>query len=65
MTLPGADTIKGGIMGDDFFLSSDGTPSEAGLTAVGSSEANWVGMVSMGERSGVWVPCDEVEAERG
>lgn len=41
MTLPGADTMNGGIMGDDFFLSSDGgRPSDIGLTAVGSSEAN-------------------------
>jgi hypothetical protein len=24
ITLPGADTMKGGIMGDDFFLSSVG-----------------------------------------
>lgn len=63
MTLPGADTMKGGIMGDDFFLRSAGVPFSAGLVAVGRTGANWAGMVSMdeGECSGVWVACDEVE----
>jgi hypothetical protein len=61
MTFPGADTIKGGIMGDDFFLRSAGATLCAGLVDVSSSEANWAGMVSMGEASGVCVECDDVE----
>jgi hypothetical protein len=50
-------------MGDDFFLRSAGVPFSAGLVAVGRSEANSAGMVSMDEEecSGVWVACDEVE----
>jgi hypothetical protein len=65
MTLPGADTMKGGIMGDDFFLSSAGAPFCTGTDTCGSSGTNWVRMVSTGECSGVCVACDEVEAERG
>jgi len=60
MTFPGADTMKGGIMGDDFFLSRAGAPFLSVVEASGKSEANWAGMVSMGEDSGVCVPCDEV-----
>jgi hypothetical protein len=58
MTLPGADTMKGGIMGDDFFLSRAGAPL---CTTVGSSEAKRAGMFSAGECSGVCVACEEVE----
>jgi hypothetical protein len=65
MTLPGADTIKGGIMGDDFFRSSAGAPFCTGADTSGSSGTNCVRMVSTGECSGVCVACDEVEAERG
>jgi hypothetical protein len=39
--------MKGGIMGDDCFLSS-------------ILDGNWAGAVSVGEASGVWVACDEV-----
>lgn len=60
MTFPGADTIKGGIMGDDFFLSSAGAPMRSMGATSGSSALNWEDMVSTGEDSGVWVPCDEV-----
>jgi hypothetical protein len=65
MTFPGADTIKGGIMGDDFFLRSAGATLCAGLVDVdvdvGSCGANWAGIVSTGEASGVCVECDDVE----
>lgn len=61
MTFPGADTMKGGIMGDDFLRRSAGATLCAGLVEEGSSEANWAGMVSMGEASGVCVACDDVE----
>jgi hypothetical protein len=59
MTLPGADTMKGGIMGEDFFRSRAGAPS---CTTVGSSDAKREGMVvSAGEGSGVCVACEEVD----
>jgi hypothetical protein len=60
MTFPGADTIKGGIMGDDCFLFRAGTPLFAEISSTGSSEDNWADMVSMGEGSRVCVECDEV-----
>ena len=64
MTLPGAETMKGGIMGEDCFLCSAGAPFAAGVAvavaAEGSLEANCAGIVSMGECSGVWVACDDV-----
>jgi hypothetical protein len=41
-------------MGDDFFLRSAGATLCAGLVDVGSSEASWAGMVSMG-RGAPWV----------
>src|SRR4051794_7181814 len=51
MTLPGADTMKAGIMGDDCFRFR-------------SSGSNCSGIVSIGESSGVWVPCDEVPGDK-
>lgn len=50
MTFPGADTMKDGIMGVDCFRRK-------GILCGVS--------VSSGEKSGVWVPCDAVDAERG
>lgn len=58
MTLPGADTIKGGIMGDDCFRFRAGFMSVVAGTADGILEANWVRAVSTGECSGVCVDCD-------
>lgn len=60
MTFPGADTMKGGIMGDDCFLSSAGTPLCVEVLVGGILEANCAGMDSMGDCSGVWVECDDV-----
>jgi hypothetical protein len=61
MTLPGAETMKGGIMGDDCFLRSAGAPFVRELVVAGMSEANCAGIVSRGECSGVrMVACDEV-----
>jgi hypothetical protein len=60
MTFPGAETMKGGIMGDDCFLCSAGAPFFSVVATSGSCEANWGGIVSMGEASGVCVPCDDV-----
>jgi hypothetical protein len=60
MTFPGAETIKGGIMGDDCFLSVVGLPFFVGAATAGRLGVNWAGIVSMGEASGVCVPCDEV-----
>lgn len=47
-------------MGDDFFLCSAGAPFFCVLASSGSCKANWGGIVSMGEASGVCVPCDDV-----
>jgi hypothetical protein len=60
MTLPGADTIKGGIMGDDCFLFRAGTPVFTAASAIDNSGDRSAAMVSMGEGSGVCVECDEV-----
>ena len=56
MTLPGAETIKGGIMGVDCFLRSAGLPLTSGMTGTDTSRADCVGEVS-GDCSGVWVEC--------
>lgn len=53
MTLPGAETMKGGIMGDDCFRSSAGAPFGFDVEMEGMSEANCAGMESIGEGSGV------------
>lgn len=58
MTLPGADTMKAGIMGEDFFRSMAGAVE---WPLVGIEESTFDGIVSTGEASGVWVPCDVVE----
>lgn len=60
MTLPGAETMKGGIMGDDCLRSSAGAPFGFDVEMEGISEANCAGMESIGEGSGVWVECDDV-----
>jgi hypothetical protein len=60
MTLPGAETMKGGIIGDDCFLSSAGAPFGFAVEIEGMFSANCAGMESMGECSGVWVECDDV-----
>lgn len=65
MTLPGAETIKGGIMGDDCFLCTAGEPFVVvGAAVKGIMEFNCAGIVSMGDESGVWLACDE-EVLRG
>jgi hypothetical protein len=53
MTLPGAETMKGGIIGDDCFLSSTGAPFGFVEVIEGILEANCAGIDSMGEGSGV------------
>jgi hypothetical protein len=58
MTLPGADTMKGGIIGDDCFRFRAGFVSVDERTAEGILEANCVRAVSTGEGSGVCVDCD-------
>jgi hypothetical protein len=62
MTFPGAETMKGGIMGDDCFLSSAGARFEVEVVLEGIAEANCAGMDSMGECSGV---CVEYDVLRG
>lgn len=52
MTLPGAETIKGGIMGEDCFRTIFGAPLVAGTGAAGIVGESWMGEASMGERSG-------------
>jgi hypothetical protein len=58
MTLPGADTMKGGIIGDDCFRFMAGFMSVVEGAADGILEANCVRAVSTGECSGVCVDCD-------
>jgi hypothetical protein len=60
MTFPGAETMKGGIIGDDCFLSIAGARVEVEVEVEGIAEANCAGMGSMGECSGVCVECDDV-----
>lgn len=61
MTLPGADTMKGGIIGDDCLRCiGGGTLVVVTVTVEGILTANCAGIVSTGEESGVWVACDEV-----
>lgn len=60
MTLPGAETMKGGIMGDDCFLLSVGAPSCRRAATEGSVGANCAAIESAGEWSGVWVECEDV-----
>jgi hypothetical protein len=60
MTFPGAETMKGGIIGDDCFLSSAGVRLEVDVVAEGIAEANCAGMESTGDCLGVWVECDDV-----
>lgn len=58
MTLPGADTMKGGIMGDDCFRFMAGAIFGDEGTAKGILEANCGRAESTGECSGVCVVCD-------
>jgi hypothetical protein len=60
MTFPGAETMKGGIMGDDCFLSSPGARPEVDVVADGIAEASCAGMEFTGDCSGVCVECDAV-----
>lgn len=60
MTFPGAETIKGGIMGDDCFRCMAGMPFRVGNTVDGILTANCAGVDSVGVCSGVWVLCDDV-----
>lgn len=53
MTLPGAETMKGGIIGDDCFLSNAGAPFGFVVEMEGILEPNCTGIESMGEGSGV------------
>jgi hypothetical protein len=53
MTLPGAETMKGGIIGDDCFLSNAGAPFGVVVEMEGILEPNCAGIESMGEGSGV------------
>jgi len=47
MTLPGAETMKGGIMGDDCFLSKVGAPFLADMVVAGGrSAAKWAAIES-------------------
>lgn len=58
MTLPGADTIKGGIMGDDCLRSNRGLPLVVVVVVEDIADVSCAGMVSTGDCSGVCVPCD-------
>lgn len=58
MTFPGADTIKGGIMGDDCFRFKAGATFVVEATAEGILEVNCARAESTGECSGVCVDCD-------
>jgi hypothetical protein len=60
MTFPGAETMKGGIMGDDCFLSIAGARVEVDVVPEGMAEPNCAGIESMGECSSVCVECDDV-----
>jgi len=60
MTLPGAETMKGGIIGDDCFRSSGGVPFVVGVTVRGISKANCAGDVSVYECLDIWAACDEM-----
>ena len=63
MTLPGAETMKGGIMGDDCFLARTGAPFCRNVATAGTTEANCAAMESMDEASGVCVECVDVLGE--
>jgi hypothetical protein len=56
MTLPGAETIKGGIIGVDCFLRSAGLPLTSETAGTDMLSSDCVGEVS-GDCSGVWVEC--------
>jgi hypothetical protein len=60
MTFPGADTIKGGIMGEDCFLFKAGVPFFSIFATVGNSDASCADIVSTGDCSGVCVEWVEV-----
>ena len=57
MTFPGADTMKGGIIGDDCFLFKAGATCFVEGTTEGILEVNWARVVSIdgfsGECSGI------------
>lgn len=66
MTFPGADTMKGGIMGEDCLRSMAGLDGTA--LVLGSSEANCTGIESIGDGVGDWsgvcVACEGVRGLR-
>lgn len=58
MTLPGAETMNGGIMGDDCFLFRAGATLGAEDTIEGILEGNWARAGSTGKVSGVDEDCE-------
>lgn len=52
MTFPGAETMKGGIMGDDGFLRM---ASRIGSVAADMLPANWADDGPVGEASDAWL----------
>lgn len=58
MTLPGADTMKGGIIGDDCFRFRAGAAPVVEGTMEGIFEANCARAESTGESSAVCADCD-------
>lgn len=63
MTLPGADTMKGGIMGDDCFLARTGAPFCLNVATAGMVGANCAAIESTGDASGEGVGKEDVEGE--
>lgn len=58
MTFPGADTMKGGIMGDDCFRFRAGATFVIDGTIEGILEVNCARAESTGESSGASAGCD-------
>lgn len=58
MTLPGAETMNGGIMGDDCLRFRAGATWGVEATSEGILEVNWARAGSTGECSGVDEDCD-------
>jgi hypothetical protein len=60
MTLPGAETMNGGIMGVDCLRKSAGAPVAREVPVADMLESSCAGIESIGDCSGVWVECDDV-----
>jgi hypothetical protein len=60
MTLPGAETMKGGIMGVDCLRCSAGAPLVRASPLVGIPASTCAGMMSTGDCWGVWVESEDV-----